>query len=138
MPPRTDRQPGQAHVADRNARQARDGVADGGEHPAHLPLAALKDGQFDFGLRLLFGVRFVTGLDHPPDVDVFGGRGGAVVEHQALRQPRQGGLVRDAAHDGAVRLGDVVLRVGQMVQKVAVVGQKDQAVRVGVQPPDRA
>jgi len=52
VPPRAGGQAAQADGADLDARQALDGVANGGEHPAHLAVAALEDGQFDLGVGL--------------------------------------------------------------------------------------
>lgn len=44
MPPATRRQAGEADAADADAGEARDGVADGGQHPPDLPVPALMNG----------------------------------------------------------------------------------------------
>ena len=172
MPPGAGGQAGQADGPDLDARQPLDGVADGGQHPAHLAVAALEDGELDFGVGLrrrgrriggnhvaprscgpavaFLGARRTRGRPRPTNTlrrlgadnaahdDVLRRRGEAVFQVHAARQFVQGGGVGDAAHVSAVRLGDVVLGVGQLVQKVAVIGQEDQTLRVRVQPPDRA
>ncbi len=142
-----------------------DGVADHGQHPPHLPVAAFIDRQLDLGLRLGRGFRRdgvplslcrrLRGghrppprpprdaldrlvLEHPAQMNILRRRGGAVIQHHAARQPGEVLRRGDAVYDGAVRLGDVMLRVGQLVEEVTVVGQKDQPFGVGIEPPNRA
>ncbi len=130
MPPGARRQAGQAHGSDADAGQAGDGVADGGQHPAHLPVAAFIDGQFHFpdpaAVHILLAAQ---------QADVLGGPGHAVVEHDPFPQTRQRVGVRDALHLRPVRLGDMVARMRELEQEVAVVGQEDQPLAVGVETP---
>ena len=128
VPPGARRQPGQADRPDADAGQAGDGVADGGEHPAHLPVAALVDGQLD-----LSDAGPVYVLLAAQQADVFGRASQAVFQHDPFAETRQGVGIRNALHLDPVGLGDVVARVGQLEQEVAVVGQEDQALAVGVQ-----
>jgi len=74
-------------------------------------------------------------MNHPTHDDVLGGGGHAVLQEHPLRQFLQGGGVGDAPDVGAVSFRDVVLGVRQFIKKVAVVGEKNQAVRVRVQAP---
>ena len=104
-------------------------MPDGGQHPAHLPVAALVDGQLDLAHPAAVHVLFAA-----QQADVLGGAGQAVVEHDPLPQTRQRVGVGDALYLRPVGLGDVVARVGQLEQEVAVVGQEDQPLAVGVQP----
>ena len=61
----------------------------------------------------------------------------AVLEGDALPQPLRIVCRRDHARDlGQVGLRHLVRRVGQPVREVAVVGQDQQALGVGVQPAD--
>lgn len=108
-------------------------MADGGQHPAHLAIASFINGQLDLGhsgaAHIFFAVQ---------ETDIFGGPGQAVIEHDAFPQTLQ--LLRrgDALHLHPIRLRHMVTRMRQLVQKVAVIGQKDQALAVGVQTPHRA
>ncbi len=107
-------------------------MADSGQHPSYLPVAALVNGQLQ-----LARARAVYVLLAPQQADVLGGTGQAVFEHDALPQTRQGIRTGDALDLHPVGLGDVVARVGQLEQEVAVIGQEDQPVAVGIQPAHR-
>ncbi len=106
----------------------------GGQHPAHLPVAALVDGQLDLGAAA--ALPRLAG--RTCQADVFGGPSRAVFQMDAAPQAVQRVRGRDAPDRGAIGLGDVVARVGQLEQKVAVIRKKDQPLAVGVQPPDGA
>ena len=136
--PRAGGQAGQADVADADAGEAGDGVADGGQHPPHLPVAALENGQFDFrrplpSLTRLGVSRRAKGTD---DADTLGGRRHPIFQQHTLGKTGQRGGVGDARDGGAVGLGNVVAGVSQAVQELAIIGQKDQPLAVGVQTPD--
>ena len=88
MPPRAGRQAGQADVADADAGEAGDGMADGGQHPPHLPIAALMNCQFD--LRRPFPFLSGAGAVRTDQPDPLGGRGHPVLQPDAPGQPRQG------------------------------------------------
>jgi hypothetical protein len=92
-------------------------------HPPDLALAALVDRQLEC----------VGGHARDPR-----GRCRPVVELDARAQRVQRVRPhRGARYDRAVRLVDLEARVRQVVGKLAVVGQQDQAGRVGVQTTDR-
>ena len=83
MPPCAGRQAGEANVTDANPGQFTNRVADGGQHSAHLAVAALKNGQFHF--RLPRAVRAVA-LVAAAKADILGGLGGAVFQIDAPAQ----------------------------------------------------
>ena len=109
--------------AEADALERPDGVPDGLAHAPDLALAALVDAQLE-------DVRA-----QPAHV----GRGGApVVELDALAQrPQRAVADRPAATRATYVLRDLEARVREPVGQVAVVGEQDQAGRVGVQAPDR-
>lgn len=90
--PGAGRQPGEPDSADADARQPHNGVADGRHHPPDLPVAALKNGEFDLGLRVGGRLRWgregwdvipppsprgpqrLLRLEHPSQADVLGRR----------------------------------------------------------------
>lgn len=136
--PRSRSQPGQPNRPNAHAGKLGNGVADSSQHAAHLPVAPFKDGQLY--LRAAVVVRFFfcartrtrragggTGA-HRPGSDVFCAAREAVFQHQARAQTPQGIRGRHAAHFRPVRLGNVVLGVRHLVQEVAVIGEKDQAL----------
>ncbi len=129
MPPGTSGQAAQAYITDANAGEFNDGMADGGHHAAYLTVAAFKDGQFHFRQAALGGFR--RGAD---DADALGGLGRAVFQVDATAQNIQRSLCRDASDFCAIGFGDMVARMGQLEQKVAVVSEEDQALGIGVQP----
>ena len=79
--PSPRRQTGQAHLADADANQASDGMAESGHHPAHLPVAAFVNRQLDFPLP---GAALV--LLAAQQADVLSRLCHAVVEHDAAPQ----------------------------------------------------
>jgi len=92
-------------------------------HPPDLALAALVDRQLER----------VRGQAPDP-----GGRGRTVVELDAVPERAHRPLShRWPRHDRAVGLVDLEARVRQPIGELAVVGQQDQAGRVGIQPADR-
>ena len=129
MTPGARRQAGQAHGPDADAGQAGDGVADRSQHPAHLPVAALVDGQLHLGRAAAVRVLLAA-----QQADVLRRSGQAVVEHDSLPQTRQRVGAGDALHLRSVGLGDMVARVAQLEQEVAVVREENQPLAVGVQP----
>ena len=131
VPPRARRQAGQADAADADAREAIDGVADGGQHSPHLPVAPLIYGQFDF--RRPFALLTFRRAEGADDSHSLGGGRRAVVQGHAARQTAQVVGIGDARDRGAVGLGDVVARVGQSVQELAVIGQENQSIAVGIE-----
>ncbi len=131
VPPGSRRQAGQAHVANADADQAGDRVAERSHHPAHLPVAAFVNGQLHFPLP--GSVRVLLAAQQ---ADVLSGLGHAVVEHDAAPQAPQRIVAGNAGHRNPVGFGDMVARVGHLKQKVAVIRQKDQAFAVGIQAPD--
>ena len=99
-------------------------MADGLAHPAHLALAALVD---------------LSSSSRPAEAPR---RAPARSGRRRARRPRAGArsarsLHRAAADARAVGLRDLEARVREPVGEVAVVGQQDQAGRVGVEAPDR-
>ena len=129
--PPAGRQPGEADIPDPDAREAADRVADGGQHPPHLPVAALIDRQFDIRRPLPF--RAFRRAEGAQDVGALRRGGHAVLQHHAAHQAAQIVGVGNAGDGGAIRFGDMVARVSQTVQKIAVVGQKNQPLAVGVE-----
>ena len=103
-----------------------------GHHAPDLPVASFIECQLD--LALPGAVRVLLAAHQP---DILGRPRHAVVEHDAPAQTLQRVVARDARHSDPVRFRDMVARVGHLEQKVAVVGQKDEALTVGIQPPDR-
>ena len=131
-------QPGQPNRPNAHAGELGHGVADSRQHAAHLPVAPFKDGQLYLRAavvgRFFFRARAWTRRAggntgaHRPDGDVFCAAREAVFQHQARAQTPQGVRGRHAAHFRPVRFGDVVLGVRHLVQEVAVIGEKDQAL----------
>lgn len=133
MPPGARRQAGELDAADFDAHQLCDRVAQSRHHAAHLPVAAFVDGQLNVRLT----ARAVRVRLASQQADVLGGPRHAVVQHDAPAQPLQSVFGGNAGHGNAVGLRNMVARVGQLEQKVAVVGQKNQAFAVGIKPSDR-
>jgi len=100
-------------------------VAQGGEHAANLTVTALENRQFDF--RLPYSVHPIA-LMTAAKPDILCRLGRAVFKVDSPAQDVQRFLGRNAAHLRPVGLWDMVARVGQAVQKLAVVGQEDQAL----------
>ena len=121
MTPRAGRQAGKLDAADFDADQLCDRVAERGHHTAHLPVAALVNGQ----LNIRLPARAVRVGLAPQQAHVLGGPRHAVVEHDAPAQALQGVFGGNASHRDAVRLRNMVARVGQLEQEVAVIREKD-------------
>jgi len=129
MTPGTGWQAGEPDIADADPGQLPDRVAEGREHPADLTVAAFEDRQLDY--RLPCSVRalpFSVALVAAAETDILSGLSRAVFEINPSAQNVQRLLGRNAAHLRPVGLWDMVARVGQAVQKLAVVGQEDQAL----------
>ena len=110
-------------------------MAQGGEHAANLPVTALENRQLDFRLpHPVHPIALVTAAK--PDVLCRLGR--AVFKVDPSAQDIQRFLGRNAADLRPIGFRDMVARVSQTVQELAIVGQKDQSFRVNVQSPDRA
>lgn len=110
-------------------------MAQGGEHAANLTVTALENRQFDF--RLPHPVHPIA-LMTAAKSDILCRLGRAVFKVDPSAQDVQGFLGRNAADLRPIGFRDMVARVGQTVQELAIVGQKDQSFRVNVQSPDRA
>src|SRR5215213_632788 len=124
-PPAALPQVAEVDRADLHAHQPLDRVADRLESPPDDVLASLVQHDLDEGLPRL-------GVDQPEAVDPHR----PVLQLDALAQP-----LADVAGDRAGHLGEVGLRHGvrrvlQAVRQLSVVGQQDQALGLGVQPPD--
>ncbi len=130
MPPGSRRQAGQPDAADADTDQAGDGMAESHHHAAHLSVAALIDGQLHFPLP-----RAVLVLLAAQQADILGRLCHAVVQHDAPPQTPQRIFAGNARHGDPIRFRDMIARMRHLEQKVAVVGQKDQAFAVGVQTP---
>jgi hypothetical protein len=101
-------------------------VADRLAHVAHLPRAALVQGDRDKGLVLPRAQPCVDEAHH--------GRGRAPpLDGDAAPQPPQVGLVRHAAHPRVVLALDLVLGVEQALHERAVVCEQQQPFRVVVE-----
>jgi len=85
VPPRARRQAGQPDLADADADQPRHGMAHGGQHPAHLPVAAFVDGQLDLGAAA--ALPRLAGRTR--QADVLGGPGRAVFQMDTAPEPVQ-------------------------------------------------
>ena len=133
MTPGTGRETGQANCADLDADKLGHGMPQRRHHAAYLPVAALVEGQLD--LRLPPGTVRV-GLA-AQEADILGGLRHAVIEHDAAPEAAQRVFVRHARHGDPVGLRDMITRVGHLKQKIAVVGQEDEALAVGVESSDR-
>lgn len=133
MPPGAGRQTRKLNPADFGPHKLCDRVAEGSHHAAHLPVAAFVNGQ----LNIRLPARAVRVRLAPQQADVLGGPRHAVVEHDSPAQALQGVFGRNTRHRNAVGLRDMIARVGQLEQKIAVVGQKNQAFAVGIETPDR-
>jgi uncharacterized protein with GYD domain len=96
-------------------------VANSGQHPLHLVLAALVQGELD------------SRRGKPPRLRR---RGSAIVEVKALAEPLEFVIGRLALDLGLVDLLDAVAGVRQPLREWPVVGQKQDAGRVRVEPPD--
>ncbi len=128
MPPGSRRQAGQPDAADADADQTGDGVAESRHHAAHLPVAALIDGQLHFPLP-----RAVRVLLAAQQANILGGLCHAVVQQDAAPQTSERIFAGNARHGDSIRFRDMVTRMRHLEQEVAVVGQKDQAFAVGVE-----
>ena len=117
--PRLEPIHGQPCVA--SAVEARDRMADGGEHPLDLVLAALVEGQLDGRRREAPRLRW---------------SGRAVVELHAVTELCERLVARLALDLGLVDLLDAVPGMGEPMGKRAVVGQQQDAGRVGIEPAD--
>ncbi len=133
MPPGTRRQASETHCADAYTGQAGDGVTDGSEHPAHLPITAFVNRQFEFGDTRAAGILFT-----PNQADILGRTRHAVFEHDAFTNSLQVGGIRNALHRDTVSLWNMVARMREFEQKIAVISEKDQPFAVGIKPPNRA
>src|SRR5690554_2722572 len=103
-------------------------VADGGEHPLHLVILAFKEGEFG-------DVRFAHG-----ELRRAGGALLAVEQHplgEGLDNARQGLPRQRLIQSDPVDLAAAVLRRGDPVGPLAVVGEQHQAGGVHVQAPHR-
>lgn len=129
MTPAAAREVGNANVADADTAELFDGAADGREHPPDLAVAALEDGELD--LRAARSLDFPGGLLH---ADILGGKRLAVREFDARGQLRDTRGIGHAAHHGAVGLPDMVLRMADLVEEIAVVGEEDEALRLDIEP----
>ena len=122
-PPRAGRQAAVLQRADARPHEPGHRVADGLAHPPHLAVAALVDRDPQHAGARLGDLRR---------------RRHAVVELDAVAQPAdRPGADRTAADGGQVLLVDAVAGVGDAVGQLAVVGQQQQALGVGVEPADR-
>jgi hypothetical protein len=97
-------------------------VADRGEHPLHLVLAAFVDAQLD-------GAR----AEEPG----LGGSGRAVVEVDPCAEALELLFGRVVLDPGFVDLLDLVARVREAVRELAVVREQERAGRVDVEPAHR-
>ena len=125
-----DRQPAELDGPDGGAGQPGHRVADVLEQAPHDAVATLVDDQLDDGA--LARRTAVAALD---DAGA-GHRHGTVVERDAGEELLDDPLVELALDLGDVGLLDLVRRVRQALGEVAVVGEDQQARRVGVEPAD--
>jgi hypothetical protein len=139
VPPGSGRQAGKADAADADAHQARYGVADGGKHPPYLPISSFIECQLDVcGAKISLGCGWIRIWPWPlgaDEMNSLSGRGHAVFEQNTLRQTRQRLLGGDAGHRGEVGFGDMMAGMCQMMQKISIVGKKDQAFAVSIESP---
>jgi hypothetical protein len=115
-------------------------VADRRGHAADLAVAAfadrdaqpaIGDARADADRR---DARPEIGRGDPFDV---GGAGGAVLQHDALPQPVERGLVGLALDLHEIGLGQLELRIRDPRLEATVVGQQQQPFAVPIQPPRR-
>lgn len=133
MPPGARRQAGELDAADFDAHQLCDRVAQSRHHAAHLPVAAFVNGQLNVRLT----ARAVRVGLAPQQAHVLGRSRHAVVQHDAPAQALQGIFAGNARNGNAVGFRNMVARVGQLEQKITVIGEKNQPFAVSVEPPDR-
>ncbi len=81
-------------------------MAERGHHAAHLPVAALIEGQLDFPLPRAVGILLAA-----QQADVLGRLCHAVVEHDAAPQTLQSVFAGDAGNRDPVRFRDMVTRM---------------------------
>ena len=112
---------------DARAHESINRMADGLEHPPHLPIPAFGDDQPHDPLRL--AVPWIEYLR-------MGGQRPPSIQRDPAAQPRQRIRIRHARHMRFVRPFHAVARMGQQGGKIAVVGQDEQALRVVVKPAD--
>ena len=105
-------------------------MADGGEHPADLTVATFIEGQLQLGHPGPAGV-FLAAYQ----ADILRGACHTVVQQNALADSLQIRGIGYTLHRDSVSLRDMITRVRQLKQKIAVVGQKDQSFTVGVETP---
>ena len=107
---------------DAGAHQAHHRMADRLAHAPHLAVAALVDGD---------------AAERGAHERHLGRRGQAVVELDALAQPAHAPRRRRALHLDQVLLLHAEAGVGEAMGQVAVVGEQQQALGVGVEAADR-
>src|SRR5665811_940106 len=112
----------QLQRAEPDAAQLANLVADRLDHAPHLVIAPLADDQLDLGTA---------------QAPRLGRRGRPVLELHTAGQGLELASIGRFGQAGAVGLGHLVARVGQAVGQSTVVGEQDQAGRVGVETADR-
>ena len=132
VPPRAGRQAGELNAADFDTHQLCDRVAQCRHHAAHLPVAAFVNRQLK--LRLAAGAVWIWLAAQK--ADVLGRPRHAVIEHDPPAQALQSVFAGNAGDGNPVGLRNMVARVGQLEQKIAVIGEENQSFAVGVQTPD--
>ena len=122
--PRVQSQCIQPQSTHRNALQHRHRIAGGGEHAAHLVVAAFGDGE--------------AGVARAEGFKLCGGeRSGFAVQQQRAGGKQCGFVAAQVLRElGVVDLGDARFRRDDPVQQLAIVGEQQQAGGVAVQPPD--
>ena len=132
MTPSACRQAGQAHIADFDAHELGDGVAERSHHAPNLAVTAFVNCQLDFALP--GAVRVLLAAYQS---DILGRPRHAVVKHDASAQTLQRVVARHTRHGYPVRFRDMVARMGHLKQEIAVISQKDETFAVRIEPPDR-
>lgn len=129
MTPRSRRNRAGSDASDPGPDQAQDVVADRGKHAAHLAVSTFVDDKLD--------IRGVVSWKIADEMDALGRRGLAVLEHYPGRELSERLVIGPPADRRQIGLGDVVARMGHVVEKITVVGQKQQAFGLDIEPAHR-
>ncbi len=100
------------------------------EHSPDLTVAAFINGQFQLGYPSPAGILFAAN-----QANILGRARHAVIQQDSFAETLDVRGIGYPLHRHAVGFRNMVARMGQLEQKIAVISQKDQSFTVFVQPP---
>lgn len=126
VPPRTDPEQAEMNRPDTHSDQPNDWVPDNLHHAPDLAISALVDRHFEHGRGLVVAL---TDLGDPR----FGGLARLARQGDSTAQVVECLRRRCAFDDHAVGLSEGLAGVGDLVDKLAIVGEDDQPFGVGIE-----